>query len=270
MYLTTTLYEGEYAMLNHSVRGTVRLLSYYTTIILSTAMLYSSSHASALSLRFDSLPSSQGWVFNSDSIIDPVPIESDVSSVDGTSLTLNTIGRRVFAEYTNRGVVNADRPFSFETRARVIEITGDGENDAFRFQVATTPFDFGFSFQSDGQIRLHTEAFTASAFTNIFDVHDYRLDGLPDGSFIFFVDGTSVFSGVASDRITDVGSLLFGDPDGGSTSLDLENAARVEISKMILTQVPEPATIVQLLTGISTLVFLRRRFMKSRRISRYV
>jgi hypothetical protein len=58
------------------------------SLALAVLLLLPAFPAAALTLGFGSLPSAQGWTLSSS----PGVVEGDVYSVDGTTLTLDTIG----------------------------------------------------------------------------------------------------------------------------------------------------------------------------------
>src|SRR5690242_18758410 len=82
-----------------------------TPLVLMLALLpASAASANTITLKFDSLPSAQGWTYLS-GYGSGAPAETDVYSVDGTKLTQNTMGRGAnFASYEMYGAIDPNQP----------------------------------------------------------------------------------------------------------------------------------------------------------------
>jgi hypothetical protein len=112
-----------------------------TTISLVAVLLMVARPSSAqapITLRFDSLPSAQGWAYFQ---ADGIP-ESRVFSVTGTSLIQDTIGTGFgngSPNYARFGVVDGSKPFVLTVRARVLayEVTPPAGAFGFFFDVRT-------------------------------------------------------------------------------------------------------------------------------------
>lgn len=93
--------------------------------------------ASVLNLQFNSLPSAQGWTYNTSG-----PAESAIFTVDGTTLFQNSLGTGIglggtaFQYYTISNAVDLTSPFLIEVKARVLA-SETGDLGGFGFGVLT-------------------------------------------------------------------------------------------------------------------------------------
>jgi hypothetical protein len=146
-----------------------------------------------ITLDFNSLPSAQGWTYQTE---DSSVAEADVFSVSNGILHQNTLGKGgLTARYTLPNVVDAYRPFTLSVRARVLEHEGDDLNPwSFDLIVMTgaESFEVGIS---PTVIRSTTGTFFSTTIDNT-QFHDYRMEGIPGVSLRFFVDNVLVGSDV--------------------------------------------------------------------------
>jgi len=223
------------------------------TLLAVGLLALSQSNASCvtpgISLDFNSLPSAQGWDYEDRGSGIP---ETDVFSVDGTTLEQDTMGESYSAIllYSLAGVVNPEQPYSLAVTARVLEHSTS----------RSWPFGFGFAVDSGSEritIGMSTsqiamfisdgEIPTVSSDTTQF--HDYRLEGTPGVGWEFFVDNISIDSGPFGSSHGN--TVLFGD-------LTAVSSARAEITSFTFTQVPEPTAFTLVGLGSLALVLVRR------------
>ena len=97
---------------------------YFGKSVLAAGFLSVSLQTSAttISLDFNSLPSAQGWTYNTTG-----QTEATIFSVSGTTLHQNSMGTGLgpggtaFQNYTLDNVVDPTKPFTLEVQARVLE-----------------------------------------------------------------------------------------------------------------------------------------------------
>ena len=151
------------------------------------------ANATTISLDFNSLPSAQGWTYESHNYSGANPSEASVFSVNGSQLTQNTMGKGVtYANYILPNAINPDLPFTISVTARVLqfETTGNssGRATAFYAFADTSKERFGFS--------LNTTTFSPNAGTgtpsylpiDATQFHDYRIEAIPGVSNNIYVD----------------------------------------------------------------------------------
>ena len=213
-------------------------------------MFATEAHAVNLTLNFSSLPSAQGWEL----VNNTGDNEANLFSIDGTSLTQNTIGTGSsgWAYYQMSNILDTTKTYSFDVRVRILgeEFTSPG---AFSF-TATAPG--WYSRVSLGVNNISIEdaggevqfAYDNSAF------HDYRLVVSPSMSYDFFIDGTLKHSGVVTLAALP-NRVYFGVPSSGVNG-------HAEISKFTFQQpvpAPEPSSTLMMLLGLGLLAALRMR-----------
>lgn len=193
------------------------------------------SRAATVELDFATLPSAQGWTYQATGNNAP---EASVFSVNGTQLSQNTIGLGIVPSGNNRynyfGVVDPLLPFTLDITARVTQ----SESASWEYQ--SFGFAFGFFTGSVGygigidvsrvQALAPIDVVTVPVAIDTTQFHDYRLKGVPGGSFDLFIDGALVYTG-APRLLTPFNLLFLGDSTGG------QNAA-ADVTKFVFTQVP--------------------------------
>jgi hypothetical protein len=212
---------------------------YFKKSVLTAVLLFASFQASAtaISLDFNSLPSAQGWMY----VTSGAP-ETDVFSVAGGVLSMNgTLTNAAY--YKLDGVVDPALPFSLAARARV-----SSGGQALAFYVAAAGQFIGINLSPATIIDETNGAFLASLDNTTF--HDYRMDGAFGTGYQLFIDNVPVASGAF--RAYGPNLLILG--DSGSFG-----GGRAEITAFSFqqTQVPEPATLFLVLSGIGILATTR-------------
>jgi hypothetical protein len=148
------------------------------------------SATTTITLDLDSLPSAQGWTYESSG-----PLEANVYAVNGTKLLQNTMGTgATYADYAIPGIVNPNPPFTITVRARVLtsEVTRVASATAFTVWAYTGTEAFG--------IGLNTTTIHApfqSGMLHAIDAtrfHDYRIEAIPGVSVSIFVDNVLLIS----------------------------------------------------------------------------
>jgi hypothetical protein len=217
------------------------------------------SHATTLALDFGSLPSAQGWTYHHSTqppYPDAAPPEGAAYSVDGSALSIDTIGYGVsFSEYVRAFPFDPTKPYSIAARARVTETEvtfSPGGEASGLFLGAVLPSESnGVSMNSTG-IRVAgvgpVQPFDATVF------HDFRIDVTPGVREDIFIDGGLFYSGAASG--------FGGDPIlefGNSTSFENIRAEITELVYSQATELPEPNALFAVLAAAPAAMMLRRR-----------
>jgi len=213
-----------------------------TKFLAAVAFLLAGGQAAAttISLDFSTLPTAQGWTYFTSGAA-----ESDVFSVSGGVLSMNgTLTNAAY--YKLEGVVDPLLPFIISARARVLS---GGQTLAF---YAATSSEFAAINLSPTRIIDETSAATLATIDNT-TFHDYRLEGAFGSGYQLFVDNTLIAAGAVG--AYPVNLLLLG--DSGSFG-----GGRAEISAYSFQQsalIPEPATLILVLSGLGVLSSRRRR-----------
>ena len=225
----------------------IRLTLLTLAVVLSTPAVLP---ATSVILSFGTLPSAQGFTYDNSG--NPVP-ESTIFSVDGTTLTQNSLGQPDGPShniYRFNDIVNDTDPFTLKVRARMLD---DEPTDSigFFFSVNTGTERPEVFFGTDSLRSPSTVSITSAIDTSLF--HDYRIEGTPGvAMFDLYVDDNLV-AGSISASPTSENYIGLGDPTGSAN-------AHAEITHFEFTQVPEPSSLL-LCSAIVTmgLVCLRSR-----------
>ncbi|MAG92205.1 MAG: hypothetical protein CMJ48_00420 [Planctomycetaceae bacterium] len=224
----------------------------FTFLISTTCLLLISVQASAatITLDFATLPSAQGWIFSGEDIGGGPLLDSDVYSVDGTTLTQDMVGGDGDdAQYRLLGALDAGMSTTLRLRARVTDYEpGSGASFGLGFQV--TVYDGAWVWQlifTDEQVGL-TNSARFDVDTSVF--HDYRLEMRPDGTADLLID--DVLRESSTGNAIGFNAVVFGDSASSGENAD------AEITEFSLTQsravVPEPATLTLWVLGAVGLV----------------
>jgi hypothetical protein len=177
--------------------------------------------AATVDLDFDSLPSAQGWLYQGH-----IP-ESAAFSVDGNTLTLDTLGRgAVLSTYGIGNIIDPDLPFIVSVRARVLEQEGTPGSLPFHFGSFTgkETFQVGLGV-AEVRVQGRRIGLDGSRF------HDFRLEAVPGTGSSFFVDGQLVDSFPPHPTDVTGNSIFFGD----GSAFDDSNGL-VEIQRYLFLQ----------------------------------
>jgi hypothetical protein len=181
--------------------------------------------ATDITLDFSSLPSSQGWVWQTGG---PFVFESSVFSVSGGILSMDSPGREYYS-YTS--YLDPNLPFTLTTRARVISGTTDTWLD---FYVANPT---GFANFFIGRDRINSQFVSGSVATGLDNTqfHDIRLTGgtNPVSADLFYDNvliGTIPFGCNCA-----LGGQILGDTSG-------TGMAEVTSYSLVQSETPEPGT----------------------------
>jgi hypothetical protein len=185
--------------------------------------VFTSAQAQSFNLDFDSLPSSQGWIYSGNLA------ENSAFSADGITLAQATVGSggNSIANYRMFDIVDPNKLMALTFTARVIS----------HEQVSFGSFGLGFNFIiRDGGIH-HRLGMTDNLLqvddqflvmdTTVF--HDYIFILNPGGNFELFVDGVFIASGNGLE-IESENFLLFGD----STSAENTDAEITSMSFVVI------------------------------------
>jgi hypothetical protein len=187
------------------------------TIPLALAALSPALCADCTRLNFSSLPSAQGWLYLPYPTPPNAPIETNVFSVDGAKLVLNTLGENYAVYYKLRGVVPSNAPFTLTLRARVLEALG--EVHAFRVKVDHDVLGRYY-------FHLGTNSLGTTIGGGVYPIdatqfHTYRMEGVTGGPGRLYVDDVLLAEGGPAEG--EDNEVAFGAEDGSN---------RVEITQL--------------------------------------
>jgi hypothetical protein len=180
-----------------------------------------------LQLTFGTLPSAQGFTY--------VPsgshagaVEATIFSVDGTTLTQNSIGQGYGVSgggilYNYSGIVTATEAKQLLVRARCLQVEGSGigaagqQGFAFGFNTGSVQYDISvtptkvYTLGPGGTVAISGTYDNSTAF------HDWLLDFTPPNAFKIYRDGSLIHSGTNGFGVS--GNLIFiGDGTGGANA----------------------------------------------------
>jgi hypothetical protein len=184
------------------------------------------SWAATIDVAFHSLPSAQGWGYQGQ-----VP-ETSVFSVDGTTLTLNTMGQGdVASVYFMSNIIDPALPFTVLVRARVLQ--GDAPGSISFCFVSFTGQEIFQACPSVDRIRVQGQdfAFNGTQF------HDFRFEAVPGVGSRFFVDG-GLLSSFPPFPSPVANSILFGDGSAFPNSNGLVEIQRFTVISSTQTVAP--------------------------------
>ena len=193
-------------------------------ILLMLAAVPRAAGATDIALTFGSLPSAQGWAYNTGGV---AATEALAWSVGGGVLALNTMpynvgltGQGTSSFYSQSGVVNNFESIVIRMRARVLEWEGDGSSSvggclAFGFTQGATLWAMGIT-TSPSRIYNINGVILSSAYDNT-QFHDYRLEWTPPSSVRFYVDGTLISTNSVGFAQA-LNRIYFGDATGASNA----------------------------------------------------
>jgi len=212
-------------------------------------------HAAQISLDFTSLPSAQGWGYESTG---QVANESSVFSIANGALMQNTMGIGLglpgSSVYRLYNQIDPTLPFTLSVRARVVEDESTDFSRPFGFSIAaftgTEEVGIGLSSKSiqtvDGIMRgADPIAFDTTQF------HTYQLLVRPGLGYELYVDSNLFTSGSAFPLVYP-NSLLLGDGTGAAN-------ARAEITSLSFSQIPEPSATALFVAGFGLFCAMRHR-----------
>jgi hypothetical protein len=238
---------GGKAMKKATTRVTLQKLSrqggWMGLLVAWVLLLSVPASANTIALSFDTLPSTQGWSY----ITNSGASETSVFSVSGGILHQNTLGLGEFAEYDLPGVVDPVLPFTLSVHARVLQEEGAMSNEfGFGFFVFTGTELFGIGLGTSS-IQDALGTFLSTIIDNT-QFHDYRLEGKPGVGYEFWVDNALIGSGAPRPYTQQPHGLSIGD-------LTVTTNARADVTRYSFsqssTQIPEPNTFILLTTGLA-------------------
>jgi YD repeat-containing protein len=198
------------------------------------------SQGGAITLNFDSLPSRQGWTYQTES---SVP-ESRAFSVDGTSLRLDTTGLGVnqTAFYDMFGAVERRWPFKANVRAQVLSEELALPNNALGMNFTVRGRQVGLFSVGLGAARIQLQGLEVISFDTAAS-HDYLLEGQPAQGYRLAVDGVLLRTGAAALDSDPPSRLRLGDVTFGPNSR-AEISAYSYTQPRVVGQNPPPGTLV--------------------------
>lgn len=219
--------------------------------------------AGSITLAFNSLPSAQGM--SSEILSLTGATETDVFSVDGQRLVIDTVGNKTLAQYRWENSINLDQPLSLRVAIRLDELVPDVNpsvwpRDVFRFLVGAGHRYYGFAYSYHGfdvpaELYVDTESASEALVpgVDVFSLHEYLIEADPvSGAFNFSVDGVMIRSGygrpVDPNYLPDLNIFVMG---GIGHSCDIcELGSRVSVYGLQVSQVPEPSISLLLLAAM--------------------
>ncbi len=179
-------------------------------------------------LSFNSLPSAQGWSYSTDFTYIP---DTDVFSVDGSQLHMNTMGRggSGFA-YIRETTIDHQLLFTLSVLAQVTDY-GDQTNEnpwgfALSVYIGSEAFDIGIS---PGRIIGGAGDQLISSTIDVYQLHEYRIEGQAGQNFEVFVDDNSLGTFAPATTNNSQDAIYFGDGTAGAN-------AQVDIAGYSFTQ----------------------------------
>lgn len=218
----------------HAVPG-----SLYALCLASALAAGPAAAAVDISLDMNSLPSAQGWTY----IADQGPAETSVFSVSGGTLYMDSMQANG-AYYRLNNVVDPNLSFDLFMRSR---ITSGGFGFHVYVQLDGYTTVVGFSPSSIYTLNSSGNWVPMASYDNT-SFHDYRLTGMPGGTYEVYADNALIGSGLFV-QSSDSNGLIFG--DGGGTGW-----ATAEITRYRFTQpapIPEPAAWLLIAGGLALL-----------------
>ena len=188
------------------------ILAFLIATALSPAPL-SAQSPDCVTLTFDQagvLPSASGFEYQGS-----LP-ETDVFSVAGGRLHLDTIGTGAAAAYVIPGAYDPSRDFVLEFSARVLQVTGAFGLD---FEVSDDTLDFEFAIMDNGVFLPLPDRPFLPLGTSAGETHVYRIESAA-GSLVYqlFVDGALVVTRAIAPGGDPGMRLFFGDGTLGADS----------------------------------------------------
>jgi hypothetical protein len=213
--------------------------------------------ANVITLDMASLPSDQGWEYNT-SGVHAGTAEADIVSTDGTTLRVDTMGEPAEtipsnATYRRTDVVG-DAPLTIlEWTSRTLDHEGlsDGYIAFFAgFRINTRDCAVGIM---PDQIMVRNGAGVTLIDMDATTYRTYRIEAAAGSStYDFYIDGelqTSPSCRISSEFY----SVVFGDGTGKAN-------ARTDITALEFSQIPEPASVVLIGLVSGCTLFVRRWF----------
>ena len=215
--------------------------------------------AADFSLNFNSLPSAQGWTYQSFNYNSGTsPVESLFYSVNGIALLQNTTGAGVtYANYYKSEAIDPSRPFTIIATAKVpsFETTGGSEGRATTVDFSAYAGSEAFTFSLNSN-TIGINVGTASAIWLPFNstgFHTYRIEALPGISSTIFIDDVLFYT--SAPTATAIGNILY----LGNASSYENGRAEITRYSFIQSAVPETATWLLMLSGLALVAVRPRR-----------
>ncbi len=189
-----------------------------TLVLLALVALSPAFGADCHQLNFTSLPSVQDWLYLPDPAPPTASVETNVFSVQGTKLLLNTVGHvEPFAYYKLLGVVPSNAAFTLRIRARVVQTIGS--EHAFRVKVDHDVLGrYYFYLRTNSLVTSIGGGYLLIDATQF---HTYRMEGVTGGPGRLYVDDVLLAEGGPAEG--EANEVAFGTEDGSN---------RVEITQL--------------------------------------
>lgn len=175
-------------------------ISLSAVLLLALSAVADSSRSESATLRFDVLPSAQGWQYFSDGASPPA--ETTVFTLRDSVLKMDSTPSLTAAYYYLPNVVDPSQPFKISVRARALSGVRP-----LGFYVSTVGALARFNLSPGAIYDETTGQVIAAVDTSIF--HTYRMEGDFRTGYSMYVDDVLVGNGVIGTN--NVNALLLGD-----------------------------------------------------------
>jgi hypothetical protein len=237
-----------------------RLFVTLTISLLTASILQLSIHEAILAdvvLNFDTLPSNQGFIYQATGNGSGFG-ETQVFSVDGQKLTMNTMGLPLGSAggnyYRMDGAVTPDAPFVLEWRSRVLEDEGSAAFGHFGFFASVDSSHSVVVAMSTQKLVVQTAGgnrITIDHDNTFF--RDFKVVAIPGLGWDLIVDGSIVHQGLSFGN-SSLSRLSFGDGTGFQNTRTEMNYYRFSH-----TAIPEPGAFSALSIALLLRSLQRRR-----------
>lgn len=228
-----------------------------TIMILVTILGSYGALASEITLDMGVLPSDQGWDYSALGL-NTGAVEAEIFSVDGSALTMNSMGQPSSRfggsiVYRHAGAIRTAVPAVLEWTSRTLDYERTVRDSNFGFIAG---FRSGNSNYGVGITEDKVSLFDGEGYTNISvdgtQQHTYRIETIAGASaYDFYVDDVLRASASARPGAA-ANDVYFGDGTGGAN-------AEVYMTALTFSQIPEPMT-ASLALLLFPLMILRRNF----------
>ena len=229
----------------------MRLLILGLLVLFGSLLLVQNASATTIALDFETLPSSQGFDYESTPHF-PFP-EEDFASVNSGTLTLDT--REMPIEiaginlYSLPNVVKQTAPFTLSWRSRVLDAEYSSYNiEPWTFYVGVGTGTEMFSIGMDKTQTIIADRQRIDIDNTVF--HDYRIEGTPGSTYTLYVDDVERLTSLPFEYSRN--TIVIGNGHWGY-------CMRAEVTSYVFTQVPEPSALVLLFMGVFLSLLYSRR-----------
>ena len=213
------------------------------------------AHAATTVLAMDSLPTAQGWTYDSCWWGCNVPPASTAWTADGVSLTLNAYAGSGISGFSLLNAVDSAQPFVIDTRLKVT-----GGNVPYFYLGALTSTHALYAALSTNMLRIYWVGGTTDIALDATSFHDYQIAATPGGLVTVKIDGATAYQSAnawyAIDPNSIPNSLNFGDGTSGADGTAVMTSYSFT---QTAAPVPEAGTLSLMALGLVGGLLWRRR-----------